>query len=345
MSMMSKEKLKNYFSSMPKTFCILALVMIFMTTVILNFRKKISISVDGQVMSITTLSSNLRNALMNNGIAVGEKDKISVDLNSKLKDGDKIQIRRAVNVKLMVDGEEKTIKTSEHTIKDMLAAENITISEKDKISVSLDEKIVDNLTLKITKVNEEVKDIVEPIQFAKEVKQSDSYKVGTTKVLQEGINGEKVVSTKIVYEDGKEVSRKVVGEKVLKKAINQIMAVGTLKTYTASRGGNFAYSKVLSVKASAYTADFNPSGVRDDPYAGMTATGVRAKRDPNGYSTIAVDPRVIPLGTKVYVEGYGYAIAQDTGGSIKGNIIDLYMNKYSEAMRWGRRTVKVYILK
>ncbi len=67
-------------------------------------------------------------------------------------------------------------------------------------------------------------------------------------------------------------------------------------------------------------------------------------RNPNGWSTIAVDRSVIPLGTKVYVENYGYAIAEDVGGAIKGNKIDIYVNSTAEAYRWGRRTVTIYIL-
>ena len=73
--------------------------------------------------------------------------------------------------------------------------------------------------------------------------------------------------------------------------------------------------------------------------------GTPTVRNSNGYSTIAVDPRVIPLGSKVYVEGYGYALAVDTGGDIKGNRIDLFMLSEDEAMTWGRQPVRVYILK
>ena len=77
---------------------------------------------------------------------------------------------------------------------------------------------------------------------------------------------------------------------------------------------------------------------------GFTSSGSRTNRDPNGYSTIAVDPRVIPMGSKVYVEGYGYAIASDTGSAIKGNIIDVFFNTEAEALNWGRRNVKIRII-
>ena len=78
--------------------------------------------------------------------------------------------------------------------------------------------------------------------------------------------------------------------------------------------------------------------------SGFTSSGSRTIRDPNGYSTIAVDPRVIPMGSKVYVEGYGYAIAADTGSAIKGNIIDVFFNTEAEVFNWGRRNVKIRII-
>lgn len=76
----------------------------------------------------------------------------------------------------------------------------------------------------------------------------------------------------------------------------------------------------------------------------ITAMGTKPIRDPAGMSTIAVDPSVIPLGTVVYIAGYGYAICSDTGGAIKGNIIDLYMNTEAECYAWGRRTVTLNIV-
>ncbi|EPY6471255.1 3D domain-containing protein [Clostridium sporogenes] len=103
---------------------------------------------------------------------------------------------------------------------------------------------------------------------------------------------------------------------------------------TLSRGesNSGSYSKVMMMEATAYAGD------------SLTASGDKPNRNPNGYSTIAVDPRVIPMYSKVYVEGYGYAIALDTGGAIQGNRIDLFMNSEAECNSWGRRTIKVYII-
>ena len=96
--------------------------------------------------------------------------------------------------------------------------------------------------------------------------------------------------------------------------------------------GAINYSNVMSMEATAYLPT-------DGSGAGITATGIRAT-----YGVVAVDPRVIPLGTKVYIPGYGVALAADTGGAIKGYKIDLCMESYSECMRFGRRNVTVYVL-
>lgn len=99
---------------------------------------------------------------------------------------------------------------------------------------------------------------------------------------------------------------------------------------------NESTGKVMTVSSTAYTASC--SGC-----SGHTATGVNLKNNPNA-KVIAVDPNVIPLGSKVHVEGYGYAIAADTGSAIKGNKIDVFFPEKSSAYRWGNKTVKIKIL-
>ena len=99
-----------------------------------------------------------------------------------------------------------------------------------------------------------------------------------------------------------------------------------------NNGTNSDYLATHSMSATAYTGH------------GLTALGLKPVRDPNGLSTVAVDKNVIPLGSKVYVEGYGYAIASDTGGAIKGNKIDLYFNTLEECYSFGRRTVTVHVI-
>ena len=93
-----------------------------------------------------------------------------------------------------------------------------------------------------------------------------------------------------------------------------------------------SYQRRIVMDASAYTAD-------DPGNSGFTATGLRLRR-----GMVSVDPDVIPLGSQLYIEGYGYATAEDTGGSIVGNRIDLAMDSITEALNFGRREVVVYVL-
>ena len=121
----------------------------------------------------------------------------------------------------------------------------------------------------------------------------------------------------------------------------QIASAGSIQT---SRSGNLSYSKVLSFSATAYDASSCGKKPGQRGY-GITATGAVAQK-----GVVAVDPSVIPLGTKLYIESadgryvYGYAVAADKGSAIKGNRIDLWFNTNSEAISFGRRPVKVYVL-
>lgn len=103
-------------------------------------------------------------------------------------------------------------------------------------------------------------------------------------------------------------------------------------TTTTKENINQGYISNFIMESTAYTGDT------------ITATGTVPVRDAGGISTIAVDPSIIPLGSLLYVDGYGYAIAADTGGAIQGNIIDLYLNSYEECMNWGRQNVSVYLI-
>ncbi|MBL8047768.1 MAG: G5 domain-containing protein [Chthonomonas sp.] len=140
-------------------------------------------------------------------------------------------------------------------------------------------------------------------------------------------------SVKRVYElrtkNGKSVRTLLSTERT--EAKPEIILMGT-SGYPSSRG-SFDRGRVMTMTATAYyPTDGSPQG--------LTASGIKAK-----YGVVAVDPRVIKLGTKVYVEGYGFAIAADTGGAIKGNKIDLCMHDRGAIYNFGRRKVRVHILR
>ena len=163
-----------------------------------------------------------------------------------------------------------------------------------------------------------------------------------------GENGELSIITKENYSGAELISSEVVEELVTKEAKNKIIERGTKKkeipipvvelkkekqpaSVTASTVTNNSTS--LNVVATGYTPG-------DPGCTGITYTGTKASR-----GTIAVDPKVIPFGTKLYIPGYGYGVAADTGGAIKGNKIDLCYESRTEALNWGIKNITVYIVR
>jgi len=161
---------------------------------------------------------------------------------------------------------------------------------------------------------------------------------GKSKVVVAGRRGlitKTVVETRI---GTKLVSQYKVAERVIREPITEVVHYGTLPPLKklVTKSGTYYYRKSFIVTARAY----EPSEVSCGKYAdGFTAIGLKA-----GPGIIAVDPRVIPMRTKVYVEGYGYAIAGHVGSAIKGNRIDVCFNTVREALNFGRRRVRIYIL-
>ena len=159
-------------------------------------------------------------------------------------------------------------------------------------------------------------------------KEDSSLNSGQSKVVTAGKPGELTITSLVTYKDGVPIDKKEVGRTVTVAAQDEVLAVGTRRVI--SRGGKtYAYSDVLSMKATAYTHTGNRTYTGTNPRAGYT---------------VAVDPKVIPLGTMLYVDGYGYAKAEDIGSAITGKKIDLFFNSERECTDWGVRNVRVYIL-
>ncbi|SHK06111.1 Uncharacterized conserved protein YabE, contains G5 and tandem DUF348 domains [Clostridium cavendishii DSM 21758] len=300
---------------------------------IASMKKTLIVNIDGKEKEIVTYKGTVEGALQDNKIILDSKDKVTPELNSKIGKNDKITIIRAKSIVALVDSKKLSIKTAEANVKDMLKAEGIKLNEEDRVEPAVNTKITEGLQVEVTRVETKLVSEKQQIDFDTVVNPDENLDKSVTKLIQEGELGEKEVTYKVVYENGQEKNKKVVGEKVLKDPKNKVLVKGTISTLVLSRGGDMLkYKKQMSMVATAYAGD------------GITATGVVPRRVLNGMSTIAVDPSVIPLGTKVYVQGYGYAIAQDTGGLIKNRKIDLFMNSESEANTWGVRSVNVYIV-
>lgn len=306
-------------------------------TIMYSLRKKVSIVIDGKELKSITYKSNVRELLKKENILLGEKDKIDRSLDDKLTKDDRINIKKAVDVKVNVDGKVLDILSAEDTVQAIFEKEGIVLKEEDRVNPAIDSKVEGGMSIDITRVETKTFIELKDIDFETIVKNDDDLPKTKSKTLQEGESGEKELTLKVVFENGKEVARNIVKEVVTKEPVNKIVAQGTMSVLTLSRGGEVPYRKTLRVKATAYHA-INGVGKT------YTYSGRKAVRDPEGYSTIAVDPRVIPLGTRLYVEGYGYAIASDIGSGVTGDFIDVFFNTYSESASWGVKYLNVYFL-
>lgn len=243
-----------------------------------------------------------------------------------------------VDLKVLVDNKELNIKSSEPNVAMMLKEQKIVLSATDKVSPSIETRLSKDMKVIITRVTTKIIKQTISTDFKTVIQNDSSTLKSKSRISQNGVAGQKSVTYNVTYYDGKEVSKKVVSENVIKAPKNKIIVQGTLKAITFSRGGSSITSDdVLSVKSTAYWA---VNGLNNT----YTASGKKAVRNPNGYSTIAVDPKIIPMGTKVYVEGYGYAIAADKGSGIKGKFIDVFFNTRAEALNWGVKYIKVQII-
>lgn len=301
-------------------------------------RKKIVIHVDGENRSVITYKSTVKDVIDSNGITLSNFDEVSPSLDSKISDNDTLKVRRAVPVTVKSGDKEVEITALEGNVETMLSENKEKLKSQgiefdntiDEISYNLDEVIKNDMQIIIVKVSKKTVTENEPVKYDTVVEENSNLNESYKKVKISGVNGQKQVTYEAVYKDNELYSKTEKTSKVIVAPINEVVVVGTAKL-SASRGGANS-GQVLSCSATAYSGGWG------------TSSGRKPQRVEGGLSTIAVDPSFIPMGSKVYVEGYGYAVAADTGTAIKGNKIDLYFNSYQESCDWGLRKVNVTII-
>lgn len=180
-----------------------------------------------------------------------------------------------------------------------------------------------------TEVRVETKTIPAPMKY----EFSRTLEGGRLRQVSAGTPGTLKRTYQVVFRNGKPVGKQLLKEERIEPEAG--LTLMGRRGYASSRG-SYTRSRVLTMHATAY--DPSPATI------GPGATGLTKMGIPAGYGVVAVDRRVIPLGTRVFVEGYGYAIAADIGSAIKGNRIDLCFEDRGTAIRFGRRQVKVHIL-
>lgn len=301
--------------------------------------EKVTLTVDEQSETMYTTANTVGELFNEENIEINKHDKLSHDLAHKIEENMEIIVDRAFEIEVIDGNETNTYWTTKVSVKQFLQENDLELSRLDKIKPKLKTKIDEDTTISIIRVEKLEKEVEESIDYHTEEKKDSSLEKGKTKVLQEGKEGLANRTYEITKENGEEVSRKVIKEEIIKEPVNQIIAVGTKEPKVSISSGSepAGDGKVMIMEATGYGADCRGC-------SGITATGINIKKNPN-IKVISVDPNVIPLGSRVWVEGYGVAIAGDTGGAIKGNRIDVLLPSEAYAAKhWGRRTVKVKVL-
>lgn len=323
--------------------------------------KAFSVAIDdnGSETSVTMTSGTVADALEKAGIELAKNEKVSPSLTTEVDEDTKIIISDTVKINVTVNGETKSCTVPNGTVKGALLSLDIDYKATDKLNVKENKKVFDGMDVTVTKVTVKKEKETKTIDYKTEVVKDSSMKKGTSKITQYGVEGKKVVTKINTYEDGVLVSSKVFSSKVTEKPVSQIKVVGTKevkkkttatynnvsygtennsgKTFTDNNGNKVSYKKIITGSGTAYTA----------PAGSLTATGNKAC-----VGGVAVNPSIIPYGSKLYIKAsdgsyvYGYATAIDTGGALMDGsaVVDLFMNSYADCAKFGRRDVTIYVL-
>ncbi len=235
------------------------------------------------------------------------------------------------------------------TVGELLERTGLTLGANDNVNAPMTAETFDGMELVIDRMVTVTETYTESIPYNVTYTESKKLLKGKEKVVTKGVEGEMLYTASVTYLNGVEVGREIVSTEQTKAPVDKVVAKGTLEATSGKvtvadgvivtpDGKTYSYSKVMKVKATAYTHT-------DKGCDKITATGTTVR-----WGTVAVDPRLIPYGTKMYIVSndgkfvYGLSAAEDCGGSIKGNRIDLYMPTTKQCLNFGIRNCTVYIL-
>ncbi|WP_305853247.1 G5 and 3D domain-containing protein [Halobacillus amylolyticus] len=336
--------------------------------------KSINLTIDNKEGRYHTTAATVGEFIEGQELDLKARDYISHDSGSSIEGGMSLEVAKAIQVKLNDGGEKQNVWTTASTVGEFLEKQNVTLDELDKLNVSKGDKLHTDIPVSITRIEKVTEIVQEELEYTVITQKDDSLPKGEERVVSDGEVGMVTKEYKVTITNGEESDRKLVRETVEKESKDQVVALGTkvekvetaseaepkrvtvpaektdqestVRTVATTKTASDAPSipsrdsdsgvKTLHMKATAYSADCPGC-------SGITATGINLKENPE-QKVIAVDPNVIPLGSRVWVEGYGYAVAGDTGGAIQGNKIDLFVPSKGEANSFGHRTVQVKIL-
>lgn len=310
----------------------------------LNVKRAFDVGIqDGNKnFKLKVVGGKVSDALEMFGINLDKHDIINLSLDSELKKDMQIKINRRVKIFILADGEEKEyIIPKNYTVKDALKYAKINLSENDIITSDLSEKVCEDMKITINRIRFEEIINTEIIPKNTVVKSTDTLDEGTQEISSEGQDGKKEIKIKNTIKDNEIIDSEVLSTEIVQEPIDKVVLKGTRKKPSVSNSKetrqNKSYGTVLTGSATAYTAS---SGAR-------TSTGAK----PVQGITVAVNPSLIPYGSKVRIESEDGSfsqtlIAQDTGGALKSNkaLADIYMDSKDACKKFGRKKITLSII-
>jgi len=328
---------------------LLTVLAVFITTAnaMENGGNEVTLIDEGFTISAVTRTNTVGEFLENFGIVLGDFDTVTPDLYTPITGSMEIEILRAFPVYLCLDGAEHLeVVPARHGsflftfVNDLREQTGLDyIFDRDEWQTLLSPGDVVELTTVKRIVYEEFEDIA----YETEYTENPEIFWGERAIIEEGVLGRQRSNVLAVYIGGELNGRSTVFEETLWQPVNARAYKGTyIPPYhgLSACGELFNYSRTFVAEATAYTLDFASTGRHPDhPLFGVTASGMMAQ-----VGVVAVDTNVIPFHTRLYIEGYGFAVAGDRGGAIRGEKVDLFFDTREETVQFGRRHIRVWIL-
>ena len=297
----------------------------------------LTLNEDGLAISLQSSRATISEVLRDAGVQLGPADVIFPAPSTPITAGMHIEISHADEITLRIGGSARTIYTHQSTLEAALAEAGLTFGPDDRIEPALSVAVANGMEARVVRVTgreiEEREDVKHVTVF-----RPDESLTGTQTRRVTGKDGVRVSVFKIVIEDGVEIEKSFAREYYAPEPVDTVIyyAPSSLES-TGINPANLKVASTMRMYATWYNAASSGRPATDPSY-GITASGVPVTR-----GIVAVDPAVIPLGTRLYIPGYGFAVAGDTGGGIKGNMVDL---GYPDgvAVDWNTGWTDVFIL-
>lgn len=268
---------------------------------------------------------DLVDELVAQGYDIDESDAVLPHEESAIKNNMMVQLMKATEAPATIAGVKTTIFMIPGTVEDNLKFNDIPYDEDDEVSPRLDTEVTAKTRIKLDEVHYKYKEKKEKVAAVNKVILDPSLGSGIEKRTK-GNDGKAIMTYRYKYVNGKKVSTKKNVKEWIVEAHDNSLRLGTSAT---GHSGEYVVVRTFTANCTAYTARKGAHGAIGEP--------VRR-------GTCAVDPSFVPYRSTMWIEGYGFAYANDCGGAVKGNVVDLFMNSYSECIHWGRRNMTAYVL-